>query len=81
MKRLALAVGIVALGFAASTGAQADFAVVKFKDTGVCRAWYDHSSKPWGKYQVLWVKTPTWDVAQSKGAYAMKHKWCKAWYH
>ncbi len=80
MKRLAIAVGILALGFTASTAARADFAVVKFKDTGACRAWYDHTAKPWGAYQVLWVKTPSWDVAQTKGEYAMKHKWCKAWY-
>jgi hypothetical protein len=80
MKRLAIAVGILAFGLAASTAARADFAVVKFKDTGTCRAWYDHAAKPSGKYQVLWVKTPSWGVAQTKGAYAMKHKWCKAWH-
>jgi hypothetical protein len=40
--------GVLALGFAAATPANADFAVVKFKDTGYCRAWYDHTAKPWG---------------------------------
>jgi hypothetical protein len=80
MKKLAFAIGVLALGFAASTAARADFAVVKFKDTGACRAWYDHAAKPWGHTQVLWVKTPSWEVAQTKGAYAMKHHWCKAWY-
>lgn len=80
MKKLAFAMGVIALGFTAATAAHADFAVVKFKDTGTCRAWYDHTAKPWGKYQVLWVKTPSWQVAQTKGSYAMKHRWCKTWY-
>ena len=79
MKRAILGMGILALGFAASP-ALADFAVVKFKDTGACRAWYSSNTKPWGAYQVLWVKTPSWDVAQTKGSYAMAHKWCKSWY-
>ena len=34
MKRLAFAMGVLALGFAATVPARADFAVVKFKDTG-----------------------------------------------
>jgi len=80
MKRLAFAVGVVALGLAASGPALADFAVVKFKDTGACRAWYDPTSKPWGSYQVLWAKTPSWDVSQTKGTYAKAHNWCKNWW-
>jgi len=80
MRRLVFALGMLVLGFAALTPARADFAVVKFKETGACRAWYDHTAKPWGTFQVLWVKEPTWDVAQTKGDYAMKHHWCKAWY-
>jgi hypothetical protein len=79
MKGLVFAMGIAALGCAAMTPAAADFAVVKFKDTGYCRAWYDHTAKPWGKTQVLWVKVNAWDVAQTKGGYAMKHHWCKGW--
>jgi hypothetical protein len=35
MKRVAFVVGVLALGFAASTPARADFAVVKF-DAGYC---------------------------------------------
>jgi hypothetical protein len=81
MKGLVFAMGALALGLAAATPARADFAVIKFKDTGACRAWYDHTAKPWGTTQVLWVKTPSWDVAQTKGGYAMKHHWCKAWYY
>ncbi len=81
MKGLVFALSATALGLAAATPARADSAVIKFKDTGACRAWYDHTAKPWGTTQVLWVKTPSWDVAQTKGSYAMKHHWCKAWYY
>ena len=80
MKSIAFAIAVAALGFAAATPAHAEFAIIKFKDTGACRAWYNPGVTPWGATQVLWVKTPTWDVAQSKGGYAMKHHWCKAWY-
>ncbi len=81
MKGLVFAIGAMALGLAAATPASADFAVVKFKDTGACRAWYDHTAKPWGTTQVLWASTASWDAAQTKGSYAMKHHWCKAWYY
>jgi hypothetical protein len=80
MTRFIFAAAIVAFAFAASSAARADFAVVKFKDNGACRAWHDHTAKPWGKYQVLWTSTPSWDVAQTKGTYAMAHKWCKNWW-
>jgi hypothetical protein len=81
MKHIAFAIGALALGLAATTPARADFAVIKFKDTGACRAWYDHTAKPWGTSQVLWVSTASWDAAQSKGSWAMKRGWCKAWYY
>jgi hypothetical protein len=54
MKRFVFAASVLALGFAATGPARADFAVVKFKDTGYCRAYYDHTAKPWGTSQVLW---------------------------
>ena len=79
MKRVAFAIGALALGFIGSAPARADYAVVKFKDTGACRAWYDHTAHPWGTVQVLWASLPTWDAAQTAGAYAMAHQWCKAW--
>ncbi len=80
MKKLAFAIVVLALGFAASTPARADFAVVKFKD-GSCRAWHDHTSPPWGAgWKYLWVGLPSWEVAQEKGAYAMKHHWCRQWW-
>jgi hypothetical protein len=40
MKRLVLAVGVIALGVAALTPARADFAVIRFKDHH-CQAWAD----------------------------------------
>lgn len=47
MKRLAFAVSVLALGFAASTPARADFTVVKF-EAGFCRIWWNSSATPWG---------------------------------
>lgn len=79
MTRLAIAIGALAIGFAAATPASADFAVIKFKDTGACRAWLNPAAKPTSPHQVLWAKVPTWEVAQAKGAWAVKHKWCKSW--
>ena len=52
MKHIAFAIGALALGLTAAAPAHADFAVIKFKDTGACRAWYDHAAKPWGTSQV-----------------------------
>ena len=52
MKRLAFAIGILALGFTAATPALADFAVVKFK-SGYCRVWTETPFGPQdGRY--LW---------------------------
>ncbi len=47
MKRIAFAIGVLALGFSAATPARADFAVVKF-ELGYCRIWWDSGAKPWG---------------------------------
>ena len=46
MKRLAFAIGVVALGLSASTAARADYAVVMFKD-GYCRVWNDRKQRRW----------------------------------
>jgi hypothetical protein len=47
MTRLALAIGLLAIGFVGSTPARADFAVVQFGD-GYCRIWWDSADTPWG---------------------------------
>jgi hypothetical protein len=80
MTKLAIAIGALAITIAAAAPASADFAVIKFKDNGACRTWYGPKDKPWGKTQVLWVKTSSAAEAQKKGAWAMKHHWCKAWW-
>jgi hypothetical protein len=47
MKRFVFAVGVLALGFAASTPARADFSVVRF-ESGFCRIWWNNSANPIG---------------------------------
>jgi len=44
MKRFVFAVGVLALGFAASTPARADFSLVKF-ESAFCRIWWNDSAK------------------------------------
>jgi hypothetical protein len=65
MKRLAFAVGVLALGFAASTATRADFAVVQLED-GWCKIWWDSGATPWG---VGWRKIasglPDWLTASA----------------
>jgi hypothetical protein len=82
MKRLAFAAAILALGFAASTAARADFAVIKMKD-GSCRTWSDTKMGPMGMKgkDWWWVGKPmmTKEAASKRGAWAMKHKMCKSW--
>jgi hypothetical protein len=77
MKRLAFAIGILALGVSASTAARADYAVVMFKD-GYCRVWQNSGATPtqpgW-KYH--WVGLRSWDFAMTKKHYAIRHGWCK----
>jgi len=54
MKRLALATGLLLLGFAAVAPARADFAVIKF-NSGYCRVWTATEFGPQdGRY--LWFK-------------------------
>jgi len=47
MKRLVFAVGVLALGFAASTPARADFSVMHF-EPGYCRIWWNNGINPIG---------------------------------
>ena len=65
MKRLAFAIGLLAIGFAAATPARADYALVRFED-GWCRIWWDSAGTPWG---VGWTKIavgmPDWLTASA----------------
>ena len=45
MKRLVFAIGVLALGFAASTPARADFSVMRF-ELGFCRIWWNNGINP-----------------------------------
>jgi hypothetical protein len=63
MKQLVIAVWIVAIGIAASTPAEADFAVVQFGD-GYCRVWHDSGADPWGaNWRKIAIGLPSWDEA------------------
>jgi hypothetical protein len=77
MKRLAFAIGIVALGLSASTAARADYAVVMFKD-GYCRVWNDSAAAPMAPgWKYHWVGLKSWEFASTKKHYAIRHHWCK----
>lgn len=54
MKRLALALGLMTIGFGAAAPAHADFAVAKF-DNGSCRVWTETAAKP-SDGHFLWFK-------------------------
>ena len=73
MKRLVFAVGVLALAFAASTPARADFAIVRFDSSGYCRIWADTAVAPWGGKFLWWrwhhhwyYRLPTWGLAEHK---------------
>ena len=55
MRRLVFAVGVLALGFAASTPARADFSVVRF-ELGFCRIWWNNGINPIG---TRWTRVAT----------------------
>ncbi len=60
MKRFAFAVAVLAFGFAASTPARADFAVVRFQN-GWCKIWWDSGATPWGSgWTKIAVSLPDW---------------------
>lgn len=86
MKSLVAAIGVVALGFAASTAARADFAVVKFK-SGYCRVWTDVKAGPQDGAYLLWrnhhrVHTGlgTQASADKHMHWAVAHKRCQHWW-
>jgi hypothetical protein len=65
MKQLIFAVGLLAIGFVASTPARADYAVVQFGD-GYCRIWWDSLDNPWGaSWSKLAVGLPSHLAAQA----------------
>ena len=73
MKRLVFAVGVLALGFAASTPARADFSVVRF-ELGFCRIWWNNGINPigtgWARVATAPDFTSAWtaqDAAAKKG--------------
>ncbi|MFY9762126.1 MAG: hypothetical protein WBC94_16425 [Xanthobacteraceae bacterium] len=76
MKRLAFAVGVLALSFAASVPARADFAVVKF-ELGYCRIWWDTSAKPIGTGWGIVATAPTFEGAWAAQDAAVKKGKCK----
>ena len=73
---MAFAVGVLALGFSATTAARADYDVVMFKD-GTCRVWNDSGKPMQPGYKYHWAHLKSWDVAKTKKHYAMTHRWCK----
>jgi hypothetical protein len=78
MKRLAFALGALALGFAATTAARADYAIVMFKSDGHCQVW-NETLKPLAPgWKYHWVHLKNRDVAMTKKHYAMTHHWCKS---
>ena len=90
MKRLAFAIGVLALSFAASAPARADFAVVKFNASGWCRVWADTSVAPpdgrflwwrahWHHHVHWYYRLPTWAAADHKLHKAIAHHRCRAW--
>jgi hypothetical protein len=76
MKRLAFAVGVLALGFTAATPARADFAVVKF-EFGVCRIYWNSSLKPWGTGWSVVATAPDFAGAWAAQDAAVKKGKCK----
>jgi hypothetical protein len=60
MKRLAFAIGVLALGLAGATSARADFAVVQLEN-GWCKVWWDSGATPWGTgWTKIAVGLPDW---------------------
>jgi hypothetical protein len=63
MKQLGVVICILTMGFAISTPARADFAVVQFGD-GYCRIWHDSGADPWGaSWRKIAIGLPTWSAA------------------
>jgi len=89
MKRLAIAIGLLAIGFAAATPARADFAVVKFATSGWCRVWTNTAVAPPDGHFIWWhaswphphwyYRLPTWAAAEHKLHKAVAWHRCRPW--
>jgi len=85
MKRLALVIGFILLGFTATTAARADYAVVKF-NSGFCRVWTDTAGGPqygrylWFRHHGVWFyRFRTWDGASRALQSAVAQRRCNHW--
>jgi len=77
MKRFfAVAASLSALGFAVSSPAQADYAVVKF-DHGYCRIWRDSGATPWGNSWTKIATSPDFEGAWAAKDAAIKNGTCR----
>lgn len=76
MKRFVFAVGVLALGFAASTPARADFSVMKF-ETGFCRIWWNNDVNPLGTGWSRVAAAPDFMSAWAAQSDAVKKGKCK----
>ena len=82
MKRLVFAIGVLALGVAATAPAHADFAIVKF-NSGYCRIWADTAIKPadgtfiwWQWHHYRHYNLPTLGIAEHKLHVAVARHLC-----
>jgi hypothetical protein len=76
MKRFVFAVGVLAIGFAASTPARADFTVVKF-ESGFCRIWRNNSANLMGTGWSRIATAPDFMAAWAAQDAAVKKSKCK----
>jgi hypothetical protein len=77
MKRLFLALGVVALVFASSSSARAAYDIVRWS-YGDCKIWHIDGPGPWGTgWKVLNRRPiPTWDAAWARLREYQARKWC-----
>ncbi len=77
MKCFAFTIVLLALGFAASSPARADYAVVQFGD-GWCQVWWDSGDTPWGvDWRKLAIGLPTRYAAELALADARAQAICR----
>ncbi len=76
MKRFAFAVGIVTLGFAATTPARADYALVRW-DSGYCRIWWEAGATPWGAGWAKLTTAPDYSTAAAAFDQAVQAGTCR----